>query len=110
VKCFEIEYNSTEWRVFIDSSVKSHRVILLHNANTFASIPIGHSVYLKENYNDLAMILEKVNYQEHQWMVSGYFKILANRNVIQNIPAYACGIVEQENSIGQKLTGHFEMP
>jgi len=53
MECFKIEYNSSEWRVFIDLSIKSLKIVSLHNANTFASIPIGHSVYLKENYNNL---------------------------------------------------------
>ncbi|GBN64302.1 hypothetical protein AVEN_111376-1, partial [Araneus ventricosus] len=35
-----------------------------------------HSVHLEENYNDLYMILEKINYEEHRWMVCGDFKML----------------------------------
>lgn len=37
---------------------------------------MGHSMRLIENYKDLIMILEKVGYREHQWMVCGDFKIL----------------------------------
>lgn len=76
MKCFDIEYDPSEWRIFIDSSKTSLKAVLLHNGNTFASLPLGHSVHLEENYNDLAMILEKINYQEHRWMVCGDFKIL----------------------------------
>ncbi|GBM08887.1 hypothetical protein AVEN_57436-2-1, partial [Araneus ventricosus] len=35
-----------------------------------------HWVHLEENYNVLSIILEKINYQEHRWMVCGYFKLL----------------------------------
>ncbi|GBM08624.1 hypothetical protein AVEN_52461-1 [Araneus ventricosus] len=35
-----------------------------------------HSVHFEENYNDLSMILEKINYHEHRWMVCGDFKML----------------------------------
>lgn len=76
MKCFEIEYDSSEWRLFIDSSKTSLKAVLLHNGNVFASLPMGHSVHMKEHYNDLATILEKIKYQEHQWMVCGDFKIL----------------------------------
>lgn len=40
IKCFEIEYDPSEWRIFIDSSKTSFKVVLLHNGNTFASIPM----------------------------------------------------------------------
>lgn len=76
MKCFEIEYDSSEWRIFIDSSKTSLKAVLLHNGNVFSSLPIGHSVHMEENYNVLATILEKIKYQEHQWMVCGDFKIL----------------------------------
>ncbi|GBN19643.1 hypothetical protein AVEN_6795-1 [Araneus ventricosus] len=33
-------------------------------------------VHLEENYNDLSMILEKINYQERRWMVCGDFEML----------------------------------
>lgn len=76
MKCFEIEYDTSEWRLFTDSSKTSLKAVLLHNGNVFAPLPMGHSVHMEENYNDLATILEKIKYQEHQWMVCGDFKIL----------------------------------
>ncbi|GBN25264.1 hypothetical protein AVEN_272263-1 [Araneus ventricosus] len=76
MKCFDIEYDPSECRLFIESSETSLQAVLLHNSNSFASLHLGHSVLLEENYNDLSMILEKIKYQEHRWMVCGYFKIL----------------------------------
>ena len=38
------EYNPDEWRLFIDSSKRSLKCVLLHNGNKFACVPIGHSV------------------------------------------------------------------
>lgn len=73
---FDIKYDSSEWRLFIDSSKTSLKAVLLHNGNKFASIPIGHSVHMKEDYKDLAIILEKIKYEDHQWMICGDFKIL----------------------------------
>ncbi|GBM87579.1 hypothetical protein AVEN_246352-1 [Araneus ventricosus] len=39
-KCFDIEYDPYEWRLFIDSSKTSLKAVLLHNANSFASLPL----------------------------------------------------------------------
>lgn len=73
---FNIDYDPSQWRLFIDSSKTSLKAVLLHNGNVFASVPVGYSVHLKEKYQDLAMILEKIKYEEHGWMVCGDFKIL----------------------------------
>ena len=43
-------YDSRDWRLFIDSSKRSLKCVLLHNGNKYASVPIGHSVKLKEEY------------------------------------------------------------
>lgn len=39
---FGIEYNKEEWRLIIDSSKTSLKAVLLHNGNTYASLPVGH--------------------------------------------------------------------
>ncbi|GBN48915.1 hypothetical protein AVEN_150706-1 [Araneus ventricosus] len=76
MKCLDLEYEPSEWRLLIDSSETSLKAVLLHNGNSFASLPFGHSAHLAENYNDLSMILEKINYQEYRWMICGDFKML----------------------------------
>lgn len=35
---------SSEWRLFIDSSIRSLQAVLLHNGNKFPSLPLAHSV------------------------------------------------------------------
>ncbi|KAL4715739.1 hypothetical protein ACJJTC_006318 [Scirpophaga incertulas] len=50
MKCFEIEYDLSEWRLFIDSSKTYLKAVLMHNGN--ASLSMGHSVDMEENYND----------------------------------------------------------
>ena len=42
------EYKPKEWRLFINSLKRSLKCVLLHNGNKFGSIPIRHSVTLKE--------------------------------------------------------------
>ena len=45
------DYNPEEWRLFIDSSKYSLKVVLLHNGNVLGSIPVAHSTKLKETYD-----------------------------------------------------------
>ncbi|XP_076815743.1 uncharacterized protein LOC143461765 isoform X1 [Clavelina lepadiformis] len=64
-----LEYKPEEWRLFIDSSKKSLKCVLLRNGNKFACVPIGHSVVLKEHYQSVKMILKKLFYTEHNWEI-----------------------------------------
>ena len=62
-------YHSSDWRLFIDSSKRSLKCVLLHNGNKYGSISIGHSVVLKENYSNIKVVLEKLKYCDHQWLI-----------------------------------------
>ena len=48
-------YIPLEWRLFIDNS-KSMKYVLLHNGNKLAFIPIGHSIQMKETYENIKAI------------------------------------------------------
>ena len=63
------QYKPGEWRLFIDSSKQSLKCVLLHNASTFAGVPIGHLVTLKESYSTVQMFLQKLCYNEHKWAI-----------------------------------------
>jgi hypothetical protein len=74
---FNIEYDVNEWRLFIDSSKRSLTAALLHNGSKYAPVPVGHSVHLKERYKNLALVLTKLNYKDHRWMICGDLKVLS---------------------------------
>ena len=62
------EYKPQDWRrLFIEGSKRSLKCVVLHNGNKYASIPIGHSIKLKEGYNNIKQVLEKLKYRDHQW-------------------------------------------
>ena len=63
------KYKPGEWRLFIDSSKQTLKCVLLHNASTYAGVPIGHSVTLKESYSTVQMVLHKLCYNEHKWAI-----------------------------------------
>jgi len=53
-------HDPEQWRLFIDSSKASLKAVLLHNGNIPASVPVGHSVHMKETYENLKLLLDKI--------------------------------------------------
>jgi hypothetical protein len=70
---FGVVYDVSEWRLFIDSSKRSLKGVLLHSGNKYASVPIAHSIHLKEMYKYLATCLKKM---KHGWLICGDLKVL----------------------------------
>ena len=71
-----IDHDPTEWRLFIDSSTKSLKAVLLHKGNIYPSIPLAYSLQTKEDYENVKQLLIKINYAQFKWYVCGDFKIL----------------------------------
>ncbi|XP_071054071.1 uncharacterized protein [Onthophagus taurus] len=70
-------YKSDDWLLFTDSSKERLKAVLLNNGNKYAAIPIGHSTRRKESHEDLQFVLEKINYNIHNWFICGdYFKMI----------------------------------
>src|SRR5215469_12926628 len=90
----DIVFNPQEWRLFIDSSSRSLKAVLLHNGNKYQSIPLAHSVHLKEDYNNVKTLLEMLKYATHSWDVIGDFKMVAFLMGLQGgntiYPCYLC--------------------
>ena len=62
-------YNSCKWRLFINSSKRSLKAVLLHNKNLFASIHLAHSTQLKQSYKTIKISLTKLKYNDHAWKI-----------------------------------------
>jgi hypothetical protein len=73
VICFP--HRPQDSRLFIDSSTRRHNAVLLHNGNQHPSIPVAYSVHLKEDYGNIKLLLQKVNYGGYQWDICGDFKM-----------------------------------
>ncbi|XP_071052774.1 uncharacterized protein [Onthophagus taurus] len=88
------EYQPQDWRLFIDSSKRSLKCVLLHNRNVLASIPIGHSTILKEEYKNIKLVLEKISYDQHQWQVCVDLKmvnfLLGQQSGYTKYPCFLC--------------------
>ncbi|XP_068201934.1 uncharacterized protein [Palaemon carinicauda] len=72
-----LKHDPTHWRLFIDSSTRSLKAVLLPNGNKYPSLPLAHSVQKKKNYENVRQLLNKINYDEFKWNVCGDFKMLA---------------------------------
>lgn len=107
-------YKAEEWRLFIDASKESLKVVLLQNTNNLASIPIGHSTEMKEMYSTLKFVLEKIKYAEQgNWLICGDLKILTillgQQGGYTKYPCFLClGIVGIEQTI-IKISGQIEL-
>ena len=55
-----IDHDPTQWRLFIDSSTKSLKAMLLHNGNICASIPLAYSLRMEKDYENVKQLLIRV--------------------------------------------------
>ena len=60
-----IAYSASDWRLFIDSSKRSLKAVLLHNGNVYPFNPIAHSVQMKEERESSKILLELIQYNDH---------------------------------------------
>ena len=98
------EYNPDQWRLFIDSSKYSLKVVLLHNGNVLGSIPVAHSTKLKETYEAVKLVLLKIKYDEHFWQICVDLKmvnfLLGQQGGFTKYPCFIChwdGRVREEH-------------
>ena len=84
----------SEWRLFIDSSSKSLKEVLLHNGNKYPSPPLTHSVHLKETCENVKTMLNVLKYDQYNWEVISDFKIIVFLMGVQGgftkYPCYLC--------------------
>jgi len=63
------------WRLFIDSSKVSRKLVLLHNGNKFPSVLLAHVANMKESYESMKLLLGKIKYDEFKWKLCGDLKL-----------------------------------
>ncbi len=87
-------YETTDWRLFVDSSKRSLKCVLLHNNNVHPSIPLAHSTTLKEQYDAIKYVLLKIAYHDHQWVICVDLKmvnfLLGQQSGYTKYPCFLC--------------------
>lgn len=71
-----VKFVPSEWRLFIDGSIKSLKFVLLHNGNRLSSVPVGYSRSLKEDHTVVKIILESLRYGEYRFQICADFKMI----------------------------------
>ena len=69
-------YNPSDWRLFIDASKLILKAVLLHNRNEFVSMTLAHSICMKESYENIKILLSKLQYSAYTWKIRVDFKVL----------------------------------
>ena len=93
-------YVADDWRLFIDGSVSSLKVVLLHKTNNKPSIPLAYGTNLKETHESLGNILKNIKYEQHKWKICCDLKVI---NIMQGIiskggfPNYFCFLCDWDS-------------
>ena len=89
-----VHYETNSWRLFIDSSKKSLKYVLLHNTNEYTSIPVGHSTTLKEKHEPVKQVLKCIKYNQHNWKICVDLKmvnfLLGQQSGYTKHPCFLC--------------------
>ena len=62
--------------MFIDSSEASLEVLLLYDGNKLSSVSLAHAANIKEFYENMKLLLEKIQCEKCNWNLCGDLKSL----------------------------------
>ena len=80
--------------MFLDSSKRSLKCVLLHYGNVYGAVPVGHSTVLKEQHDDIKIVIDLLKYHEHKWIICVDLKmvnyLLGQQSGYTKFPCYLC--------------------
>jgi hypothetical protein len=76
MEVLQLQHTSGQWMPSIDSSKVSLEAVLFHNGNKFPSVPLAHTLRMKETYENFRVLLQKIRYEEHRWNVFADMKVI----------------------------------
>ena len=59
------DHIASEWHLFLDSSKRNLKAVLLHNGNIKPFVPLAHSVHFRESYESIEILLNAIQYNEY---------------------------------------------
>ena len=80
--------------MFIDSSKQSLKCVILHNGNVYGTFPTGHSIELKENHCSVNLVVDSLQYENHNWKTCVDLKmvnfLLGQQSGYTKYPCFLC--------------------
>jgi hypothetical protein len=52
-------------------------VLVLHNRNKSPSVLLAHAANMKESYQNMKLVMEKIQYEKYNWNICGDLKVTA---------------------------------
>ena len=87
-------YHPNNWRLFLDSFKDSFKCVILYNSNVCVTVPIGHSVYLREKHYEIKTVTDLLKYYKHNRTICVHLKIvnllLGQQRGFTNYPCCLC--------------------
>jgi hypothetical protein len=71
-----VVYDEREWKLFVVSSKRSLKEVLLDSNNKYTPVLVAGTIHLKEMYKNLEIFLNKTQYKEHGWLNRAHLKVL----------------------------------
>ncbi|KAI6648233.1 hypothetical protein LOD99_12042 [Oopsacas minuta] len=97
-----VQHEPSEWRLSIDSPKYSLKAVLLHKGNVLPSIPIGHSVHMKESHENMDILLKLIRYDSYNWHICGDLKVIGLLLGMQpGYTKYCCFLCEWDSRARQ---------
>ena len=59
----------------------------------YSSIPVCYSISMSENYNNMIVLLDSLNYNNHNWMIFGDLKVIYYNIYYNNYNYLKCFIM-----------------
>ena len=71
------EHKTTEWKLFFEFFKTSLKAVLLHNGKKCPSVTVAYATNVKETYENLKIVLEKIQYDKYCWTICCDLKVIA---------------------------------
>jgi len=65
IECIGQQYIPTNWPLFTDVSKVGLKSVLVHNRIKFPSVSLAHASSMKESYENMEPLLEKIQHKKH---------------------------------------------
>jgi hypothetical protein len=62
---------------FIDPSKVSLKAVFLHSGNKFPPVSVAHAASIKEPYESIKILLERIQDEKHNWNICGDLNVNA---------------------------------